>query len=303
MGRDSRQRLARTSGLPLSFLHGPCSPPRAVGLLLAGCINMSNRRNSRRARAPNDPRSLGEPPAAMRCPAGDAPQVRAGPYGRETWMLDVDANGALVAAASGARRANFNSIKAGMTRDELLRTLGRPSRVGFVGWQNQTVWNYRYSSLLPVVPGRAEPGRHRRDTGYSPDRCATRRRPADDGPRLAASMTRRSCTASRTATPSRRRARHGWPSAASRRSSTTTKRGVPGPNCGPGVKRSAGRRCSTARARPGASSMQHARRRDRYGQRHRAHARNSQRDPPAGAAARRGAACRLRCRGWAALFA
>ena len=59
-------------------------------------------------------------------------------------MLDVDANGALVAATQVLVEANFNSIKAGMTRDELLRHLGRPSRVGFVGWQNQTVWNYRY---------------------------------------------------------------------------------------------------------------------------------------------------------------
>ena len=50
-----------------------------------------------------------------------------------------------------------------MTRDELLRTLGRPSRVGFVGWQNQTVWNYRLSEPLPPVVSRSGwAGRHRR---------------------------------------------------------------------------------------------------------------------------------------------
>jgi len=60
--------------------------------------------------------------------------------------------------------------KAGMTRDELLRTLGRPSRVGFVGWQNQTVWNYRYSSPFCqwFQVGLSQAGIVE-DTGYGPD--------------------------------------------------------------------------------------------------------------------------------------
>ena len=63
---------------------------------------------------------LGEPTGRYALPGGRRAGTRAGLW-RETWMLDVDADGALVAATQVLVEANFNSIKAGMTRDELLR--------------------------------------------------------------------------------------------------------------------------------------------------------------------------------------
>ncbi len=141
-------------------------------LLLAGCINMSSpTKLAPGASAEAIRAQLGEPTGRYALPGGATRlEYARGPYGRETWMLDVDANGALVATTQVLVEANFNTIKAGMTRDELLRTLGRPSRVGFVGWQNQTVWNYRYSSPFCqwFQVGLSQAGIVE-DTGYGPD--------------------------------------------------------------------------------------------------------------------------------------
>ncbi len=85
--------------------------------LLAGCINMSNPRAlSPGASAEAIRAHLGEPTARYAMPGGGTRlEYARGPYGRETWMLDVDANGALVAATQALTEANFNGIQAGMS--------------------------------------------------------------------------------------------------------------------------------------------------------------------------------------------
>ena len=55
--------------------------------------------------------------------------------------------------------------------DEVLRTIGRPSNVGYVGWhKTQTVWSYRYASPFCqwFQVGLSEAGVVE-DTGYGPD--------------------------------------------------------------------------------------------------------------------------------------
>ncbi len=140
--------------------------------LLAGCINMSNPRALAPGASAEAIRAhLGEPTARYAMPGGGTRlEYARGPYGRETWMLDVDANGALVAATQALTEANFNGIQAGMSRDELLRTLGRPSRTGVVGRQHQTVWSYRYQSPFCqwFQVGLSAAGVVE-DTGYGPD--------------------------------------------------------------------------------------------------------------------------------------
>jgi hypothetical protein len=117
-------------------------------LLLAGCVNMSSPTKLPTGAGAEAIRAqLGEPTGRYAMPGGTTRlEYARGPFGRETWMLDVDASGALIKAAQVLNEATFATIRAGMTREELLRTIGRPSRTGFVGWQNQTVWNYRYAS-------------------------------------------------------------------------------------------------------------------------------------------------------------
>ena len=143
-----------------------------LGALLSGCVNMSNPKVLAPGASAEAIRAhLGEPTARYAMPGGSTRlEYARGPYGRETWMLDVDANGALVAATQALTEANFNGIQAGMSRDELLRTLGRPSRTGVVGRQHQTVWSYRYQSPFCqwFQVGLSASGVVE-DTGYGPD--------------------------------------------------------------------------------------------------------------------------------------
>lgn len=140
--------------------------------LLAGCVNMSSpAKLAPGAGAEAIRAQLGEPTGRYAMPGGlTRLEYARGPYGRETWMLDVDGAGALVKATQVLDEASFATIKAGMTRDELLRRIGRPSNVGFVGWQNQTVWNYRYSSPFCqwFQVGLSQAGIVQ-DTGFGPD--------------------------------------------------------------------------------------------------------------------------------------
>lgn len=67
-----------------------------------------------------------------------------GAFGRETYMLDFDAQGRLFRSQQVLTEENFASIVPGMTGQEVLRQLGRPAHVFNVGRQNLQVWNYRF---------------------------------------------------------------------------------------------------------------------------------------------------------------
>ena len=68
-----------------------------------------------------------------------------GSFGKETWMLDFDAKGTLVASEQVRTQANFAAIARGMPADEVRMRLGRPSDVFGAGWQEHIhVWSYRF---------------------------------------------------------------------------------------------------------------------------------------------------------------
>jgi hypothetical protein len=70
-----------------------------------------------------------------------------GPYGRTTWMVDLDAAGRVTGAKQVLNEASFADFQArapGMTRDELLRTLGRPGERRGGGRAGGEVWSWRY---------------------------------------------------------------------------------------------------------------------------------------------------------------
>jgi hypothetical protein len=93
---------------------------------------------------------------AMGLPTGQYPlpdggkrlEYARGPMGKHTWMLDYDAAGGLKTARQVLTEANFNAVRAGMSRDELRLALGRPSATSVLGWQNLDVWSYRYDTLF-----------------------------------------------------------------------------------------------------------------------------------------------------------
>jgi hypothetical protein len=65
--------------------------------------------------------------------------------GKQTFMLDFDASGKLVASQQVLDEAHFAEIKPGMAEADVRTRLGRPVQVYGVGWQQlQHVWSYRY---------------------------------------------------------------------------------------------------------------------------------------------------------------
>jgi hypothetical protein len=70
-----------------------------------------------------------------------------GPYGRVTWMVDLDAQGRSVEWAQVMDEATFRYVQAnfqGKDQQWLQYTLGRPAEVFALGWLGGSVWNYRY---------------------------------------------------------------------------------------------------------------------------------------------------------------
>ena len=89
--------------------------------------------------------------AALGVPTGRYPlaggaqrlEFALGPMGLYTWMVDLDAAGKVVIMRQVMDSFYFNQVQDGMSRDDLLRLLGRPaSRQG--EWQNRETWSWRY---------------------------------------------------------------------------------------------------------------------------------------------------------------
>jgi hypothetical protein len=65
------------------------------------------------------------------------------PFGRVTYMVDLDAAGRVAGVNQVMQPRYFAQVTDGMPRDELLRLLGRPAeRAG--EWQNRETWSWRY---------------------------------------------------------------------------------------------------------------------------------------------------------------
>jgi len=67
--------------------------------------------------------------------------------GRATQMLDFDAGGRLVSSQQVLTPQTFATITPGMTQEQVLTRIGRPTFVFPVGWQQLQVWNYRFGGL------------------------------------------------------------------------------------------------------------------------------------------------------------
>jgi len=125
-------------------------------------------------------RRFGTPTARYAMPdAVSRLEFATGPYGRETWMVDLDAGGRIIVARQVLNEANFADVQAraaGMSRDELLRTLGTPGERRHGGWQGGQVWSWRYptNDCLWFQVSLGDDGRVR-DGAYGTDpRCDAR---------------------------------------------------------------------------------------------------------------------------------
>lgn len=115
-------------------------------------------------------RSMGVPTARYALPDGGARlEFARGPFGKHTYMVDVDASGRVVRWTQVLVEPNFDTIKPGLTTKDLLLGLGTPSHRRHGGWQGGEVWSWRYQASfcqwfqVSVVEGQV------RDASYGPD--------------------------------------------------------------------------------------------------------------------------------------
>jgi hypothetical protein len=113
---------------------------------------------------------LGTPTARYPRAGGERLEYARGPYGKHTYMLDFDAQGRLTGWQQVLSEPRFDDIRAGMTRDELLMSIGHPSDTRHIAYQQRTLWSYRYET--PFCRW-FQVGLNRQDqvvdTGYGPD--------------------------------------------------------------------------------------------------------------------------------------
>jgi hypothetical protein len=131
-GHLLRPRLAVASALAAALWVGACALPT---------VGTGEPRDSVLARW--------GPPTARYAMGGGAERLEyaSGPYGRMTWMIDVDAGGRVTGASQVLNEAHFADFQGrapGMSRAELLRELGRPGEVKGAGLMGGELWSWRY---------------------------------------------------------------------------------------------------------------------------------------------------------------
>ena len=117
----------------------------ACAVLLGACAGYSPSDVVAGQTAGEVARSMGAPTGRYALPGGGARlEYARGPYGRHTYMIDLDASGRVSGCQQVLTEANFLRVLPDMSRQDLLLLLGRPGEVFAVPWQKAEVWNYRY---------------------------------------------------------------------------------------------------------------------------------------------------------------
>jgi hypothetical protein len=115
----------------------------------------------------------GTPTGRHALPDGARLEYATGPMGVETWMVDLDDQGRTRTWRQVLDWRYLQQVQAdlpGMSREQVLTLLGRPSEVRGGGFQGGEVWSWRHQSpfCLWLQASVGEDGRLR-DGGFYPD--------------------------------------------------------------------------------------------------------------------------------------
>ena len=67
-----------------------------------------------------------------------------GPFGRQTYMVTVGSDRTVREVHQVLNDEYFSRVRAGMSRDEVRRLLGRPGEIMVFGARDEEVWSWRY---------------------------------------------------------------------------------------------------------------------------------------------------------------
>jgi hypothetical protein len=86
---------------------------------------------------------MGQPTRSVPITGGERLQYSLQPFGRETWMVDLDASGRLMSARQVLNTVSFSRIEPGRwTRNDVEREFGPPARIDGVSSWNGPVMTY-----------------------------------------------------------------------------------------------------------------------------------------------------------------
>lgn len=117
----------------------------ALLALVAGCASYAPSGVRNGQSADEVTRAMGQPTGRHALAGGGQRlEYARGPMGKHTYMVDLDAGGRVTGWDQVLNETNFNKLPTGLTRDEVVMRLGRPSERFYIGWQELDVWAYRY---------------------------------------------------------------------------------------------------------------------------------------------------------------
>ncbi|ODU09830.1 MAG: hypothetical protein ABS84_07010 [Rubrivivax sp. SCN 71-131] len=129
-------------------------PPRAgvpsllAAMLLAGCAALQGPRLAHGQTEADVLALLGPPSERYPMPGGvQRLQWVSGPFGRQTWMVDIGPDGRSLWFAQVLTRRylfDFAQRAQGMDVPQLLRELGRPAERRANGWGGGQTWSWRF---------------------------------------------------------------------------------------------------------------------------------------------------------------
>lgn len=90
---------------------------------------------------------IGEPTSRYERAGQKRLEYASGPYGKFTWMVDLDDQGRVKSVEQVLTDAQFALVRPGESAADLLWSLGRPSERGRAMYQ-QRIWAYRYDTPL-----------------------------------------------------------------------------------------------------------------------------------------------------------
>ena len=114
-------------------------------LVLSGCAGLL-----RTAPSVGDPLAtvtakFGQPTAIYPAPGGQVLEYATGPFGQYTFMARMGPDGRLAGFEQVLTGEKFATLNIGTaTKDDVLRTLGRPAERSYLALPDLQVWTYRY---------------------------------------------------------------------------------------------------------------------------------------------------------------
>jgi hypothetical protein len=119
----------------------------SAALGVAGCAGLGGSRPAPGDSVDTVRLKLGQPTAVYSAGPEQLLEYARGPMGKQTWMAHIGADGRLTAYEPVLTDEKFATIKVGQaTKDDVLRTIGRPAETGRVAMHHLEVWTYRYQS-------------------------------------------------------------------------------------------------------------------------------------------------------------